>query len=98
MYLLLVHYTQPMDKVDALTPAHRAYLDKFVASGNLMMSGRRTPPSGGVIIAKFADREGVNGFIAGDPFVTGAVARYEVVEFTPGKFSPEAKAFVDKPL
>lgn len=98
MYLLLVHYTQPMDKVDALTPAHRAYLDTFVASGHLMMSGRRSPPSGGVIIAKFTNRSQADAFIAADPFVTGAVARYEVIEFTPGKFSPEAKAFVDKPL
>ena len=96
MYLLLVFYTQPMEKIDALTPAHRAYLDQFLASGNLMMSGRRTPPSGGVILAKFESRGSVDAFIAGDPFVTGAVARYEVVEFNPGKLSPEAKAFIDR--
>jgi uncharacterized protein YciI len=98
VYLLLVHYTQPMPAVDALTAAHRSYLDTYLASGHLMMSGRRNPPSGGVILAKFPGRDAVNAFIAADPFVTGSVARYEVIEFNPGKLAPEVKAFVDKPL
>jgi uncharacterized protein YciI len=57
MYLLLVqYYHQPMDRIDALIAAHIAYLDKYYAQGIFIVSGRRTPPTGGVILADVASR------------------------------------------
>lgn len=96
MYLLLVHYTQPMDKVNAVTPDHRAYLDRFYASGELLVSGRRNPPSGGVLVGHFKDRAAAEAFVANDPFFTAGVARYEIIEFAPVKRAPEVEAYLKR--
>lgn len=96
MYLLLVHYTQPMEKVNAVTPDHRAYLDRFYATGELLVSGRRNPPSGGVLVGHFKDRASADAFVAGDPFVTSGVARYEIIEFDPVKRAPEVEAYLKR--
>ena len=45
------------------------------------MSGRRTPRTGGVIVARGDDREEMEDLAAGDPFVTGGVATVEVIQF-----------------
>lgn len=94
MYLLLVHYTQPLEKIAEVTPEHRAYLDRFYASGQLLVSGRRQPPTGGVILGHFKDRKAVDAFVAGDPFVVHGVARYEVFEFDPVKRCPELEPYL----
>jgi uncharacterized protein YciI len=96
MHVLLVQYTVPIERIEATTAAHRVYLDLFVASGHILMSGRQVPPTGGVILAKFKHPEELKGFIAGDPFVAQGLAEYKVVEFVPGKHSSEGKAFLDK--
>lgn len=83
-----------MDKVAEVTPDHRAYLDRFYASGELVLSGRRSPPTGGVIVGHFRDRAAVDAFIAGDPFVVRGVATYDVIEFDPVKRCPEIDQYL----
>jgi uncharacterized protein YciI len=63
-------------------PAHREYLRDHVDCGLFVVSGRRVPWTGGVIVAR-GTREAVEAAVAADPFTRAGVAETEIVEFEP---------------
>ncbi len=79
--LVLLHYHKPLEEVDAHRPAHVAWIEKNVEAGAILLAGRRTPPTGGVLLFR-GDTQAVAAEAARDPFVTGGVATFEVVAFT----------------
>jgi len=85
MFLLLSRYVKPMDEVDRLIPEHRAFLDRYYASGLFIVSGPQEPRVGGVIVTADAPRETIDAALAEDPFVRERVSEYEIVEFTATK-------------
>ncbi len=95
MFAVILEYKKPMEDVERHTPAHRAFLDEYYAQGVLLMSGRQTPATGGVIIAKAADRQQLEAIFAKDPFNKEGVANYQYYEFTPTKFQPELKTLIE---
>jgi uncharacterized protein YciI len=56
-------------------------------------SGRRVPPTGGVILARSGDVEALRTEMAKDPFVADGAATFEIVEFTPSMTAPGAEVF-----
>jgi uncharacterized protein YciI len=81
VFVLLLTYTKPLDEVDALMRKHMAWLNQQYAAGRFLVSGRRIPRTGGVIVALGDDREEIEAIAASDPFVTGGVATVEVIQF-----------------
>jgi uncharacterized protein YciI len=94
MFAIILTYKQPLEAVERVTPAHRAFLDTGYAAGIFLMSGRQTPPTGGVILAKAESREALDAFLAQDPFMTEGIADYAIYEFTPVKYQPCLKEFL----
>ena len=81
MFLVLIRYTRPIDEVDAVRPAHRAFLQEQYRAGLLVCSGPRTDRTGGVLLARSGDRAAVESMCAADPYAIAGVAVHEVVEF-----------------
>jgi uncharacterized protein YciI len=81
VFVLLLTYIKPLSEVDALMREHVAWLDAQYDAGHFLVSGRRIPRTGGVILARGDDREEIEALAASDPFVTGGVARCEVIQF-----------------
>jgi uncharacterized protein YciI len=79
MFVVTLTYTAPIDAVDALVDAHRAWLRKGIADGVLLAAGRQVPRTGGVLLA-VGTRDAVEAFAAADPFVTGGVATFALTE------------------
>src|SRR6478736_3531388 len=75
MFVLLLTYTKPLAEVDTLMRRHMAWLDAQYEAGRFVVSGRRIPRTGGVIVARGDDREEIEALAASDPFVKGGVAR-----------------------
>lgn len=99
MFVILVHYERPLAEMDLHLDAHRAFLEKLYASGLLLGSGRRTPPVGGVILARGDDRAALEAVFAEDPFVARGVARYEYIQFEPNPLprrSTELEVFLGR--
>lgn len=88
MFAVILKYKKPIEEIERHTPAHRAFLDRYYEKGVLLISGRQTPPTGGVILAKAESREAAQSIFDEDPFKTEGVADYEFYEFTPSKFQP----------
>jgi uncharacterized protein YciI len=94
MYLVQVTYTKPISEIDKNLAVHRAFLDKYYSSGNLICSGPRNPRTGGIIICNFKSVEEVWNFIHQDPFFINDIASYEVIEFDPVKYAKDFEPFI----
>ncbi|GEK04269.1 YciI family protein [Streptomyces sp. NPDC003388] len=89
MFVLELTYTAPLEDVEAVLPAHRAWLDEHYGTGRFLASGRKEPRDGGVILAVAEDRAGIEEVAAGDPFVAAGVCTYRITEFRATKTAPE---------
>lgn len=87
MFIAIVKYKRPLEEVDRYLQAHRDFLDRHYAAGDIITSGPQTPRVGGVIMLRGASRAAVEGILATDPFNVNGIADYELIEFTPTKFS-----------
>jgi uncharacterized protein YciI len=81
VFVLLLTYVRPLAEVDALMREHMAWLNEHYAAGRFLVSGRRIPRTGGVIVARGDDRAEIEALAGGDPFVAGGVATCEVIQF-----------------
>ncbi|MGW7402286.1 YciI family protein [Streptomyces sp. NPDC054833] len=88
MFVLDLIYTAPLDAVDAVMPAHVAWLDEQYEKGLFLASGRKDPREGGVILAVAEDRARIEDVAAGDPFVAAGVCAYRITEFIATKTAP----------
>jgi uncharacterized protein YciI len=85
VYVLIVEYVVPLERIDELRPAHIEYLQRHYADGTFLVSGRQDPPAGGVILAADVDRDRLEKITATDPYVTESAARYRILRFNPGQ-------------
>ena len=86
--MLLLTYVRPLAAVDALMQEHVAWLDEQYAAGRFVVSGRRIPRTGGVILARGDDRAEIEALAATDPFVAAGVATCEVIRFRASQTAP----------
>ena len=94
MFIVLLTYTQPLAAVDALVPAHREFLQRMYATGSFLLSGRKEPRDGGVILAQAASATALSELLAQDPFQIHGVAAYEVIEFAPSMAAPALRSLL----
>ena len=80
MFLVSLSYQAPLPEVDAHLSGHRDYLDRFMKRGIFLFAGRKVPRTGGVILAKTADRKSLDEIVQEDPFVAHGLASYEITE------------------
>ena len=89
MFIVSLHYLAPLTKVDAYIPEHIAFLDEHYAKGHFLLSGRKEPRTGGVILANVDSRDMLDCILVEDPFFREKLARYEITEIIPGKACAE---------
>ena len=56
MFVIELQYKAPLAEIDAAMAAHVAFLKKHYASGHFLVSGRKIPRDGGIIIAAGSSR------------------------------------------
>ncbi|TLD88603.1 YciI family protein [Helicobacter sp. MIT 05-5294] len=94
LFVTLITYTQPMNVIEEILPAHRAFLKKGYESGNLLASGPQNPKIGGIVIGTFDSRENAEEFFKNDPYALNSVATHQVLEFTPVLHQEFLKSFL----
>jgi uncharacterized protein YciI len=93
MFVVSLTYTAPLARIDEFIGAHRAFLAEQYARGLFLMSGRKEPRDGGIIIAHAASRAELESVLRDDPFQQAGVARYEITEFVPTMTAEALSAF-----
>ena len=81
MFVIELIYKADLTEIDKHMPAHMKFLKKYYASGNFLMSGRKIPRDGGIIIADGASRDEIQSIIEEDPFVARGLAEFRIIEF-----------------
>lgn len=81
MFVIELIYKVELAEIDAAMKAHMAWLRKHYADGAFVMSGRKVPRDGGIILATGDDRAGVEAIVREDPFVARGLADYRLIEF-----------------
>ena len=95
MYLITITYTQPLEAVERVLPAHRQYLRDAPLSSQIVMTGRRRPATGGLVMLRADKREEVEAFVRQDPYCTENVAAFDIVEFDVAQVAPGLEGLRD---
>ena len=95
LYLVLIEYEADLAEIDAAMRDHMAFLDRCYAADVFIVSGRRDPRTGGVILARAPSRDDVEAIMALDPFVSRGLASFEIVAFRASQTSRAFKAILD---
>ncbi|STQ86573.1 GTP cyclohydrolase [Helicobacter muridarum] len=94
LFVCIVNYIKPLDKVEEVLPLHRAYLQECYNKGFLLASGPKNPRDGGLIIGKFKDKQEAILFSKNDPFCQKDIAEYDIIEFDAVLHSSHLNAFL----
>ena len=73
----------PPDEVAAALPDHQAHIAKGLADNRILFAGPKTAGKGGFIVIRAETRQGLDQFIADDPFCQKGIMDYEITEFMP---------------
>ena len=81
MFVIELTYKAPLAEIDAHMTAHVAFLKKHYAAGSFLVSGRKIPRDGGIIVAVGKSRQQIQNIVEEDPFHTHGLADFRIIEF-----------------
>jgi uncharacterized protein YciI len=81
MFVIELAYRADLAEIDAHMAAHVRFLEKYYASGHFLVSGRKIPREGGIILAVGESREQIEAIVAEDPFCSRKLADFRIIEF-----------------
>jgi len=81
MFVVELIYKVDLAEIDRHMTAHVKFLKKHYASGHFLVSGRKIPRDGGIIVAVGASRDEIEKIIREDPFVARGLADFRIIEF-----------------
>jgi uncharacterized protein YciI len=81
MFVIELIYKAALEEIDAHMGAHMKFLRKYYASGNFLVSGRKVPREGGIILAVGKSRDEIVSIAREDPFCRHGLADFRVIEF-----------------
>ena len=81
MFVIELVYKVDLAEIDTRMAAHVAFLKKYYAAGNFLVSGRKIPRDGGIIIAVGRNRREIEAIVEEDPFHAHGLAEFRIIEF-----------------
>ncbi len=81
MFIIELTYTADLAQIDKAMRAHMQFVNAHYTSGHFVVSGRKIPRDGGIILAVGKDRAEVEAIAQQDPFVAKGLATARVIEF-----------------
>ena len=91
MFVIELKYKVPLEEIDALMKEHIAFLNKYYKAGNFIVSGRKVPRDGGIIIANATDKKAIEKIMKQDPFYKNKLATFSITEFLASQKTPVLK-------
>ena len=89
MFIIELTYTADLATIDAHMRAHVAFLEKHYSAGTFLVSGRKIPRDGGIILAVGKDRQQIEMIVGEDPFVARGLADFRIIEFRASQRAPD---------
>ena len=89
MFVIELVYKAPLAAIDAQMKPHVVFLNKYYASGHFLVSGRKIPRDGGIILAVGESRQQIEAIVSEDPFVARGLADVRIIEFRASQRAPD---------
>jgi len=89
MFIIELTYKASLTQIDAAMAAHVAFLKKYYAAGNFLVSGRKIPREGGIIVAVAKSRQEIETIIREDPFHERGLADFRIIQFRASQLSDD---------
>ncbi len=96
MFVIELIYKADLARIDAQMAAHVKFLKKYYASGNFLVSGRKIPRDGGIILAVGTSRDQIQGIVQEDPFYEHGLADFRIIEFRASQRAEDIQKRIDK--
>ena len=96
MFVIELNYKADLAQIDACMADHVAFLKKYYAAGNFLVSGRKIPRDGGIILAVASSRPEIEAIIEQDPFFRRGLADFRVVEFRASQRANDIQQRIDR--
>jgi uncharacterized protein YciI len=95
MFVIELIYKAPLADIDAHMAAHVAFLRKYYAAGHFLISGRKIPRDGGIIVATGNDRQQIEAIVREDPFCARGLADFRVIQFRASQRADDIQKRID---
>ena len=96
MFIIELTYKAGLAEIDAHMKAHVAFLKKYYASGHFLVSGRKIPRDGGIILAVGKSRAEIEAIVEQDPFCRQGLADWRVIEFRASQRADDIQSRIDR--
>lgn len=96
MFVIELIYKAGLEEIDAHMRAHMAHLEKHYEAGTFVVSGRKIPRDGGVILAVGKSRAQIEAIAKEDPFCKNGLAEFRVIEFRASQRADDLQARIDR--
>ncbi|AJQ93678.1 YciI family protein [Gynuella sunshinyii] len=93
MFVVTIEYKVDLSQVEPHISAHMKYIEEYYQAGHFLLSGRKQPRTGGVILAKAESMAQMQAIVAEDPFFKADIADFEIIEFIASNSSAELAGF-----
>ncbi len=96
MFIIELVYKADLAAIDAAMRPHVAFLKKHYAAGTFVVSGRKIPRDGGIILAVGKTRDEIEAIAKDDPFVKQGLADVRIIEFRVSQRADDIESRVRK--
>src|SRR5688572_21821455 len=96
MFIIELIYKADLGEIDRHMAAHVVFLKKYYAAGNFLISGRKIPRDGGIILAVGKNRREIEAIVEEDPFHEHGLADFRIIEFRASQRADDIQKRVDR--
>jgi uncharacterized protein YciI len=94
MFVIELTYKADLKQIDAHMGAHMKFVRKYYAAGNFLVSGRKIPRDGGIILAVGESREHIEKIVQEDPWSRHGLALFRIIEFRASQRAPNIDSLI----
>jgi uncharacterized protein YciI len=95
MFVIELTYKAALADIDAHMGAHVRFLKKYYSAGNFLVSGRKIPRNGGIILAVGKSRQEIEAIVEEDPFCVHGLADFRIIEFRASQRANDIQKRID---
>jgi len=96
MFVIELAYKADLLEIDTHMAAHVMFLKKHYAAGNFLVSGRKIPRDGGIILAVGKSRRQIEAIVEEDPFYEHDLADFRIIEFRASQRADDIQKRIDR--
>ncbi|WP_018608380.1 YciI family protein [Uliginosibacterium gangwonense] len=100
LFAITLNYLRPPEDIQAQLEAHKAWLVRYIQTGNILFAGPLHAKAGGFVLAHASEQAEIQNMIAEDPFHIHKLVSFDVQATEPviraenfsGHWAADAKA------